>query len=56
MKITPSADDENRKVELNTTESRQGSTGQNARYVLIFGLGGVVLCFILIAIAFNWGS
>jgi hypothetical protein len=56
MKITPSSDDENRKVELNETESRQGRTGQKVRYVLIFGLGGIVLCFILIGIAFNWGS
>jgi len=56
MKITPSSDDENRKVELNPTEARQARTGQNVRYVLIFGLLGVVISFAIILIAFTWGS
>jgi hypothetical protein len=31
-----------------TTEARQGVTGHNARYVLLFSLGGVVVAFVLI--------
>jgi hypothetical protein len=56
MKITPSADDENRKVELNTGEARQARTGHNVRYVLLFSLLGVVICFATILIVFTWGS
>jgi hypothetical protein len=54
MKITPSRDDENRKVELNTTEARQGRTGQNVRYVLMYGLIGVIVCFAIILVAYTW--
>jgi hypothetical protein len=39
-------DDSNRKV-LNTTEAREGVTGHNVRYVLGFGLVGVVLAFVV---------
>ena len=35
---------------LTTTEARQGVTGHNVRYVLIFGLAGVILAFILVAL------
>ena len=35
-----------------TTEARQGVTGHNVRYVLVFGLGGVVLAFALIYAVF----
>lgn len=34
---------------ISTTEARQGVTGHNVRYVLIFGLVGVILAFALIA-------
>ena len=34
------------------TEAREGATGHNVRYVLYFGLGGVVLAFALIYAAF----
>jgi hypothetical protein len=34
------------------TEARAGVTGHNVRYVLYFGLGGVVLAFALIYAAF----
>ena len=34
------------------TEARAGVTGHNVRYVLFFGLGGVVLAFALIYAAF----
>ena len=37
------------KTVLTTTEARQGVTGHNVRYVLIFGLAGVILAFILVA-------
>jgi len=36
------------------TEARAGVTGHNVRYVLYFGLGGVILAFALIYAAF-WG-
>ena len=35
-----------------TNQVRQGVTGHNVRYVLAFGLGGVVLAFALIYAAF----
>jgi len=36
-----------------TNRTRQGVTGHNVRYVLIFALAGVVLAFILIFTAFS---
>jgi hypothetical protein len=33
--------------ELDTTRARQGVTGHNVRYVLVFGLIGVVIVFAL---------
>ena len=41
-----------RPVVASTTEARQGVTGHNVRYVLLFGTGGVVLAFALIYAAF----
>jgi hypothetical protein len=35
-----------------STEARQGVTGQGVRYVLLFGLAGVVIAFALIYAAF----
>ena len=32
---------------------RQGVTGHNVRYVLVFGIAGVVLAFIVIYVAFS---
>ena len=43
--------EDNRIVE-STTEARAAVTGHNVRYVLYFGLGGVVLAFALIYAAF----
>jgi len=37
------------------TEARQGVTGHNARYVLLFGTGGVIVAFALIYAVF-WAS
>jgi hypothetical protein len=34
------------------TEARQGVTGHNVRYVLLFGTGGVALAFALIYAVF----
>jgi hypothetical protein len=33
---------------LDKTEARQGVTGQNVRYVLYWGLGGVVVLFAIV--------
>lgn len=35
-----------------TTEARQGVMGHNVRYVLIFGIGGVVAAFVIIYLVF----
>jgi hypothetical protein len=35
-----------------TTEARGGVTGQNVGYVLAFGLAGVVIAFLIIALYF----
>lgn len=31
-----------------TTDARAGETGHNVRYVLIFGVGGVIIAFAVI--------
>jgi len=35
-----------------TTKARGGVTGHNVRYVLAFGLGGVIIAFLIIAFYF----
>ena len=35
-----------------TTEARAGVTGHNVRYVLLFGLGGVIVAFIIVGMFF----
>lgn len=47
MRIRPGRDEENKEIELNKTEARQGRPGYNI-YVLVFGLIGVILAFILV--------
>jgi len=42
---TPSAP-----TELSTEEARQGVTGHNVRYVLGFGLTGVIIAFLAVGI------
>ena len=37
-----------------TTEARQGVTGHNARYVLIWGTGGVIFVFVIAYVLFFW--
>ena len=35
-----------------TTKARGGLTGHNVRYVLAFGLGGVIIAFLIIGLYF----
>jgi hypothetical protein len=42
----------NRPAVVTTTEARSGVTGHNVRYVLIFGLGAVIVAFGIIFYAF----
>jgi hypothetical protein len=39
---------------LSTREARQGVTGQNVRYVLVFGLAAVVIAFAVGYLAAGW--
>jgi hypothetical protein len=34
-----------------TTRARQGVTGHNVRYVLMLGLGGAVICLLIVYLA-----
>ena len=36
-----------------TTEARAGVTGHNVRYVLLFGLGGVIVAFIFVFLFYS---
>lgn len=47
MRIWPGRGEEDREVELGKTEARQARPGYNI-YVLVFGLAGVIIAFILI--------
>jgi hypothetical protein len=46
----PSSDPENTPE---TVAARSGETGHNVRYVLAFGLGGVIAAFILVFLWFS---
>jgi hypothetical protein len=35
-----------------TTESRQGVTGNNVRYVLVWSIGGVIVAFVIVYFLF----
>ncbi len=48
------AEDNERPVVKNTTPARAGVTGHNVRYVLLFGLGGVIVAFIIAGILSGW--
>jgi hypothetical protein len=39
-----------------TTEARAGVTGHNVRYVLLFGLGGVIVAFAAVFWYFGSGA
>lgn len=47
MRIRPGPDEENKEIELGKTEARQADRGYNI-YVLVFGLIGVVIAFIIV--------
>lgn len=51
MRIGPGIDEEHREVELSKTEARAGGRGYNI-YVLILGLGGVIIAFLVILLAY----
>lgn len=40
-------------VKKNTVRTRGAGTGHNVRYVLAFGLAGVIIAFIVIALYFG---
>ncbi len=48
MRVEPGNQPGDRKVELEQGEARQAQTGHNVRYVLMFGLAGVVIAFVII--------
>jgi hypothetical protein len=35
-----------------TTEARQGVTGNNVRYVLVWGISGVIVAFVIVFFLF----
>lgn len=53
MKIFRRRRDSDPKVVLNSQEARQAEPGPSVRYVLIFGILGVVVCFAVILVAFT---
>lgn len=47
--------EDNKKPEIaDTDRARAGVTGHNVRYVLMFGLGGIVVAFIIAGILVGW--
>ena len=51
-----STNDEDVPVKVSTTKARGGVTGHNVRYVLAFGLVGVILAFIALGIYYGLGD
>ena len=49
----PDEDDE-RPVVKTATPARAGVTGHNVRYVLLFGLGGVIVAFLIVGVLVGW--
>ena len=47
------SDNDGDEPEIGTTRVRQGVTGHNVRYVLIFGLLGVILAFAVLLVAYG---
>jgi hypothetical protein len=45
-----------RPVVKSTDEARAGVTGHRVRYVLGFGLGGVILAFVVLGLYFGFGG
>ncbi len=38
----------NKRIVETSVEARQGVTGHNVRYVLLFSLGGVIVAFLIV--------
>jgi hypothetical protein len=51
-----STNDEDVPVEVSKTKARGGVTGHNVRYVLAFGLVGVIVAFIALGIYYGLGD
>ena len=51
-----STNDEDVPVEVSKTKARGGVTGHNVRYVLAFGLVGVIVAFIALGIYYGLGG
>jgi hypothetical protein len=47
------AEDEQSRIK-DPTPARAGVTGHNVRYVLFFGLGGVIVAFIIVGLVVGW--
>jgi len=52
MRIRPEVDEEHREIELTKTEARQAGRGYNI-HVLIFGLAGVIVAFLIILLGYT---
>ncbi len=46
-------ENEEPETKLPTVEARAGVTGHNVRYVLGFGLAGVILAFVIVMLAYS---
>lgn len=51
MRIRPGPDEEHKDIEFTGTEARQAQPGYNI-YVLVFGLGGVIIAFAVTYVLF----
>ncbi len=51
--MAPAESKENPEVK-SPTRARAGVTGHNVRYVLLFGLGGVIVAFIIAGVLTGW--
>jgi hypothetical protein len=51
IRLSMSPTDKDKPEIVSTTEARSGVTGHNVRYVLAFGLAGVIIAFVLLLFA-----
>jgi hypothetical protein len=49
------ADDDDLPVNISKNKARGGVTGHHVRYVLAFGLAGIIIAFIVIGLYFGVG-
>ncbi len=54
--MSNAADAKAQPANISTTKARGGVTGNYVRYVLAFGLAGIILAFILMGLLFGFGS